>query len=96
MMRESDSPIAHMTFSGGGMMLPASTPYEREVLREYLLDRALRTERVQLRARGKTWSVERCSPKQPRTCSRCKRHLAAAALHAPGSTTDYCVPCALS
>jgi hypothetical protein len=85
---------AHLKFAGGGLFLPASTPYEREMIREHLLDHLRHEENLQLNIGHKTWLVERSSAEHPIRCGTCKRQLVAA-LHTRASDTYYCVACAL-
>jgi hypothetical protein len=86
---------AHITFVGGGLVLPARTPYERQLLREHVLSYARSKEPLQLTVDRTTWVIDRPSAKRPLVCDRCQRRLTAAALHAPNSIERYCVACAL-
>jgi hypothetical protein len=86
---------AHITFMGGGLLLPASTPYDRQILREHVLSRARHVQDLQVKVGRKTWRVERPSEERPFACGFCKRQLAVAALHAAPTDTVYCVACAL-
>jgi hypothetical protein len=76
-------------------MLPAQTPYDRQVIREHVLNRARHVQHLQVRVGRGTWVVERPDEQHPFVCKRCKRQLTVAALHAPPATTTYCVACAL-
>lgn len=86
---------AHLTFDGGGLVLPARTPYERELLREHVLSYARHKEQMQLAVDRRTWVIDRPSANRPFVCDRCQRQLTAAALHTPQSRAFYCVACAL-
>ncbi|MFI5394698.1 MAG: hypothetical protein ACHQ9S_04125 [Candidatus Binatia bacterium] len=87
---------AHIVFAGGGLVLPARTPYELQILREYVLDRARHKEQMRINVGRKTWIVERASEDRPFACARCKRQqLTVAALRKPGNETTYCVACSL-
>jgi hypothetical protein len=86
---------AHMTFAGGGLVLPARTPYERELLREHVLSYARDKNPLQLTVGRTTWVIDRPSANRPVVCERCQRQLTAAALHTPQSSECYCVACAL-
>lgn len=86
---------AHITFVGGGLLLPASTPYDRQVLREHVLNRARHAQELQVKVGRKTWRVERPTEQRPFTCGFCKRQLSVAALQVPPSDAVYCVACAL-
>lgn len=86
---------AHITFVGGGLLLPARTLYDRQILREHVLNRAQHGEHVQIRVGRKTWLVERPGRQRSFVCELCERRLTVAALHAPPSENVYCVACAL-
>ncbi|HVO25020.1 MAG TPA: hypothetical protein VMW56_15465 [Candidatus Margulisiibacteriota bacterium] len=86
---------AHITFAGGGLLLPARTPYDLQLLREHVLDRARHVKGLQVTVARKTWLVERPDNQQPFVCGLCKRDLTVAALHAPAQAEVYCVACAL-
>ena len=86
---------AHMTFAGGGLLLPARTAYDWEMLREHVLDRARHTQELQIKVGRRTWLVERPTEQRPFVCGICKRQLTVAALHAPPNASVYCVACAL-
>jgi hypothetical protein len=38
--------IAHVSFPGGSMVLPARTPYDRQMLLEHIVDRVAKAHRV--------------------------------------------------
>jgi hypothetical protein len=86
---------AHITFMGGGLLVPARTPYDWQILREHVLNRARHVDQLQVRVGRRTWLVERPSEQRSFVCGLCKRQLSAAALHAPRSKSAYCVACAL-
>lgn len=86
---------AHITFAGGGILLPARTPYDLETLREHVLDRARHVKELQVRVARKTWLVERPSEQRQFVCGLCNRNLTVAALHVPAKAEVYCVACAL-
>ena len=86
---------AHLTFAGGGMLLPASTPYERQVLREYALNLIRSKQNVRIEVDRKTWLLECLSGERSALCRRCKQELKVAALHRAGHKGRYCAACAL-
>lgn len=86
---------AHLTFAGGGLLLPARTPYDLQVLREHVLNRARHVQQLQVKVARKTWLVERPGEERAFVCGLCKRQLTVAALHAPSNAQIYCVACAL-
>jgi hypothetical protein len=86
---------AHVTFSGGGLILPAGTAYDRQVLRDHILNRTQREGRVRISLAGETWVVERTSGDHRPSCEGCKRLLTAAALRKADSDASFCVACTL-
>jgi hypothetical protein len=87
--------IAHVTYAGGGLVLPADTPYDRQLLRENVLDTVRREGKVRISVGKITWMVERPSEDRFSGCHACKRQLLVAALHASGTDTTFCATCAL-
>jgi len=51
--------IAHLSFRGGGMVLPANTPYERELLVECVEATTKRYGRLRLEVDGQHWTIRR-------------------------------------
>ena len=86
---------AHLTFTGGGLVLTVRTPYEQQVLREHVLSYARHKEQLQLAVDRTTWVIDRPSANRTFVCDRCQRQLTAAALHTPHGRECYCVACAL-
>ncbi len=86
---------AYIVFAGGGLILPAQTPYDRQVLREHVLNRAHHKEDLRIDVDRRTWLVDRSDERRKSLCERCKRQITVAALHAPHSTICLCVSCAL-
>lgn len=86
---------AHLTFAGGGLLLPAGTPYERQILRDYALNLVRVKENVRIEVDRKTWMLERSSGERAVPCHACKQEVKVAALYRPGQKTRYCAACAL-
>ena len=86
---------AHITFVGGGLLLPARTAYDRQLLREHVLNGARHREQLQVKVGRKRWFVERPSAQRPVVCNSCNRQLTVAALHTPPKQSVFCVACAL-
>ena len=86
---------AHLTFAGGGLLLPARTPYDRQILTEHVLDRARHSKQVRVAMGRKTWIVDRPSAQRSSVCSRCKQPLTTAVLHLSSDSVVYCALCAL-
>jgi hypothetical protein len=87
--------IAHLTFAGGGLLIPADTPYDRQLLREHVLSYARHKEQLRLSVKRKVWQVERPTAQRSFTCERCDRRLTIAALSTGADPSIYCVACAL-
>ncbi len=49
--------VAHISFEGGGIVIPAHTPYERQLLNEHLEVSTKRYGRVQLEINRRHWTV---------------------------------------
>ena len=86
---------AYIVFAGGGLILPAHTPYDRQVLRDHVLNHVRHKEVLRINVDRKTWLVDRSGERRKFVCEHCKRQLTVAALHAPHSAICLCVSCAL-
>ena len=64
------SDVAHMQFSGGGLVMPADSPYDRQLLREHVQTLIQPGSPLQLRLRGNEWTVTRLSGVDP-CCTAC-------------------------
>ena len=86
--------IARVSFLGGSMVLPARNPYDRQLLVEYLVDRARAKDRVQVLVGDLRWMVH---PRQGAPVARCCA--CGGDLHASCYSTDergagFCLGCA--
>jgi hypothetical protein len=63
---------AHLIFRGGGMFLPANTPYERELLIECVESTSKRYGQLRLEIDGRRWSIHRAMTPLP-VCEACSR-----------------------
>ncbi len=86
---------AHVMFGNGGLVLPNRTPYERQILQDYVVDQAHHTDKLRIRIGRMLWVAERPRDDRPMVCVHCRRPLKVAALHASGSEATYCAACAL-
>ncbi len=86
---------AQLTFTGGGLLLPASTPYDRQMLREYAVNLVRANQQITIAVDAETWVVESASAAHPMRCRRCKQQPKAVVLHRAGRKTCYCIGCAL-
>jgi hypothetical protein len=87
--------IAHVSFPGGGMFLPARSPYDRQLLVEHVADRARSEKHVQVLVDDRRWIVNLNHESAPVICSRCQGALLLSC-HSLGVGDAYCVKCALT
>ena len=87
--------VAHISFAGGGLLLPARDPYERELLVEHVVARARQNAAVRVAVHGRAWSVRLTSETFTARCGRCTRILQATwyATASPRAV-PYCLRCA--
>jgi hypothetical protein len=86
--------IAHVSFAGGGLFLPARSPYDRQVLAEHVRERVRANGRVQVLMGEHLWMMHR-NRGTTTYCARCGV-AAGIACHFSGSgEACYCVACAL-
>ena len=64
--------IAHLSFRGGGLILPAHTPYERELLVECVETTTKRHGRLRLEVGGRQWSIRMSGGLRP-VCVSCSQ-----------------------
>lgn len=64
--------IAHLSFSGGGLILPAHTPYECELLVESVEATTKRYGRVGLEVNGRHWTISMGDRVRP-VCVSCSQ-----------------------
>ena len=62
--------VARISFEGGSCLLPAKTPYEREVLFEFLKQSTNRHGHARLALNQQGWIISRIGCKQQR-CASC-------------------------
>jgi len=87
--------VAHVSFRGGSMFLPARTPYDRQVLVEHVAAHVRAKGQVQVLVDAQRWMVQfLCNP-LPVSCSHCAASLDSAWLSPAGGGREYCAKCAL-
>jgi hypothetical protein len=64
--------IAHLSFRGGGLILPAHTPYERELLVESVEAATKRHGHLQLAVDGRHWTISTSNGLRP-VCDSCSQ-----------------------
>jgi hypothetical protein len=75
--------VASIRYAGGGVMLPAQSPYDRETLLACLCHRLRQSGAVQLELDGRRWSITSRTATVPPSCTLCGR---AARLYGIGGT----------
>ncbi|MFI5397748.1 MAG: hypothetical protein ACHQ9S_19605 [Candidatus Binatia bacterium] len=86
--------IAHLSFPGGSMFLPARNPYDRQMLLEHIVDRAHAKERVQVLVDDLRWMVHlRRGPATAR-CAACGCVLNSACYSTAEHGAAHCLGCA--
>jgi hypothetical protein len=87
--------IAHVSFSGGGIFLPARDPYDRQTLIEHVIDRVHAKGCVQVLVDNHRWLAQRGTAQVGRTCALCGQVTDAVCFSTTSSGAAYCVRCAL-
>jgi len=94
-MKAIASGVAHLSFAGGGLFLPARSPYDRQTLAEHIASRARRNGQVQVLVDDRRWLVYRRSAASAAVCTHCGASSLASACYAIGcAPAAYCVRCA--
>jgi hypothetical protein len=89
--------IAHVSFVGGGIVLPARNAYDRQVLADLVATQARKKGRVQVLLDRDRWMVY--GPRDQKTawhCVCCGRRAQAACFSSGAGEAAYCLRCALS
>jgi hypothetical protein len=81
---------AHISFAGGGLILPAYTPYDRELVFEHIEASAKQHAHMELSAKGRHWTISVRSARHE-TCFRCSRSLRDLAYR--GNGQNFCARC---
>ena len=87
--------IAHVSFPGGGIFLPARGPYDRQTLIEHVTQRVRAKGRVQVLVDNHRWMVQSSAPPLATTCTACGQAADAACYSNASSGAAYCVHCAI-
>ena len=87
--------LASIAFKGGSVVLSAQTPYDCELVAEYVRDCARAKEGVRLTFGRDTWRVEHVGKGHQLVCSQCQRPFRGARCYGSCSRTEQCVLCAL-
>jgi hypothetical protein len=85
---------AHVTFAGGGIVLPARESFDRELLAEHVAERVRRKGMVRVAIHGRTWSVRRIDDTVTTACTRCRRPLNRTCYATTPGNALHCLRCA--
>src|SRR5574340_33644 len=88
--------IAHISFRGSGMFLPARTPYDREVLAEHVSARARVHGIVQVLVDGRRWMVSAHRAGMTVRCAGCRGSSDLQWVEGATPEPAFCGRCALS
>jgi hypothetical protein len=86
--------VAHISFAGGGVFLPARDPYDLELLAEHVADRVRSVGKVHVAFADLSWSV--CRSDVGTSCASCGHTLDSACYSSSDERAAYCVRCAFS
>ena len=87
--------IAHVSFPGGGMFLPARSPYDRQMLVEHIAARVRSKGRVQVLLDEQRWMVQLNRGAARIACASCGDTVDSACYRAPDGGAAHCIACAL-
>jgi hypothetical protein len=94
-MRQTADGIAHVSFPGGGTFLPARTPYDRQILLEYVGAYLHANGQVQVLVDGQRWMVHLTRNSAVPSCSTCGCSADSVCSSLAHGEEVYCVKCAL-
>ncbi len=86
--------VAHISFVGGGVFLPARSPYDRQMLAEHIGERVQAKGQVQVLMGDRRWIIHRNRGPLAARCARCGMAAATACYTRGREEICYCVPCA--
>jgi len=87
--------VAHISFAGGGVFLPARSPYDRQVLAEHVGERVQAKGQVQVLLDDQRWIVRRNRNPFTARCAKCGSVAATASYFRACEDIGYCAVCAL-
>ena len=89
------SAFAHVQCSRGGLVMPAHSPYDRQLLRQHVERLVGPTDSVQLGLDGDEWTVTRLRG-QPDSCTGCSQPLKLLHCSRVAGHTPMCFTCVLA
>jgi hypothetical protein len=93
-MRGLSDGIAHLSFRGGGFFLPARSPYDRQLLVEYVSARVRADGEVQVLLGNQRWMVHAHRGTLAAPCSICGQAVDSACYSSSAGDAPHCVKCA--
>jgi hypothetical protein len=87
--------IAHVSFPGGGMFLPARSPYDRQMLVEHIADRVRSKGHVQVLLDERRWMVQLNRRAPFPVCASCGDTVDSSCYSPADDGVAYCLSCAL-
>jgi hypothetical protein len=87
--------IAHVSFPGGGLFLPARSPYDRQMLVEHIAARVRSRGHVQVLLDEQRWMVHLNRGAARACCSSCGEAVDCTCHRGVDSSIGYCLACAL-
>jgi len=85
--------IAHISFSGGGVFLPARNPYDRDMLVEHITDSVRSKGQLRVRVDNMFWSVLPSTRSPDAACNGCGGILHSLCCSVADGA-EYCAKCA--
>ncbi len=94
-MRGLSDGIAHVSYRGGGVFLPARNPYDRQMLLELAIERVRTKGLVQVLLDNRRWTLQRKQNQPSGRCATCGSTAGNVWSRAAGDAATYCVQCAV-
>ena len=88
------SNVAHVEGGTGTLVLPAHSPYDRQMLREHVEKLAGRVPTLTLGVHGVRWTVSR-GPSADSRCTTCTQFLGTLSCSRGGDAVASCIECAM-
>jgi hypothetical protein len=88
--------IAHVSYQGGSVFLPARSPYDRELLAAEVLRESHRHDTVQILLGRDRWLVHKLHDGARVRCIQCGRLTASACRSGAHGRDRFCIACAVS
>jgi hypothetical protein len=93
-VNEMRNGIAHISYRGGGLFVPARTPYDRQLLVEQVVERVRTKGQVQVLVDDQRWMVYSSGGAAPLCCAGCGLSHTSACYSAVLDEAAFCVKCA--